>query len=337
MNNSAIKRILIDKKLILQNPLDSLGIYVIFDEDNIYSAKALIIGPRDTPYHMGYYLFDITFPDNYPFSPPKVRLDTLDPHSKIRLNPNLYTNGKVCLSILNTWSGPKWNPCQNISSVLLSIQSILNENPLHNEPGWENETGSINDDYNRIITHENFNIAIINILENIPDKYIGFLPIIQDHFINNFKQAYNSLSNLLEAYPKIKPIKTYVYSLSIKLDYNKIINTLENLFTAYGGKIEKPFKKISKKITDKDFAVPLELQIALEHNNTVSLSEKDKSEIKDEIKKNINQKKYERKSPNEKAKNFDLGYIAVSENDKKKYIVYEDKNNVKKWKQYKEL
>ena len=155
MNNSAIKRILFDRKLLLKNPLDSLGIYIIFDDDDVYSAKALIIGPRDTPYHMGYYLFDIKFPDNYPFSPPKVKLETLDPNSKIRLNPNLYTNGKVCLSILNTWSGPKWNPCQNISSVLISIQSILNENPLHNEPGWENETGSINEAYNNIITHEN--------------------------------------------------------------------------------------------------------------------------------------------------------------------------------------
>ena len=60
--------------------------------DDVFSAKALIIGPRDTPYHMGYYLFDIVFHD-YPTSPP-AKLDTLDPQSKIRLNPNLYTNGK---------------------------------------------------------------------------------------------------------------------------------------------------------------------------------------------------------------------------------------------------
>lgn len=335
MNNLAIKRILQDRKLLTKNPLDSLGIYVIFDDEDVFSAKALIIGPRDTPYHMGYYLFDIVFPNNYPFSPPKVKLDTLDPNSKIRLNPNLYTNGKVCLSILNTWSGPKWNSCQNISSVLISIQSILNENPLHNEPGWENETGPINEKYNSIITHENFRIAIINILESIPDKYVNFLPIIRDHFINNYILINSSLTKLLEENPEIKPIKTYVYSLSITLNYKNLIKTLENLFISYGGKIEKPQHK--KKKSDQDLAVPLELKTALDTNSTVSLSEKDKSEIKDEIKKNINQKKYERKSPNEKAKNFDLGYIAVSENDQKKYIVYEDKNNVKKWKQYKEL
>ena len=59
----------------------------------------------------------------------------------IIVNPNLYENGKVCLSILGTWSGPGWTTACTLSSVLLSIQSLLNENPIHNEPGWENENG----------------------------------------------------------------------------------------------------------------------------------------------------------------------------------------------------
>ena len=36
-----------------------------------------------------------------------------------------------------TWSGPAWSPAQSLSSVLISIQSLLNENPYHNEPGFE--------------------------------------------------------------------------------------------------------------------------------------------------------------------------------------------------------
>ena len=51
----------------------------------------------------------------------------------VRFNPNLYRNGKVCLSILGTWSGPGWSPVQSISSVLLSIQSLMNTKPYHNE------------------------------------------------------------------------------------------------------------------------------------------------------------------------------------------------------------
>ena len=44
----------------------------------------------------------------------------------VRFNPNLYANGKVCLSILGTWSGPGWSPVQSLASVLISIQSLMN-------------------------------------------------------------------------------------------------------------------------------------------------------------------------------------------------------------------
>lgn len=36
-----------------------------------------------------------------------------------------------------TWTGPAWSPAQSISSVLISIQSLMTENPYHNEPGFE--------------------------------------------------------------------------------------------------------------------------------------------------------------------------------------------------------
>lgn len=36
-----------------------------------------------------------------------------------------------------TWSGPSWSPAQSLSTVLLSIQSLMNEKPYFNEPGFE--------------------------------------------------------------------------------------------------------------------------------------------------------------------------------------------------------
>jgi len=52
----------------------------------------------------------------------------------------LYVAGKVCLSILGTWQGPKWSAAMTISTVLQSIQSLLEPNPIVNEPGWEKIT-----------------------------------------------------------------------------------------------------------------------------------------------------------------------------------------------------
>ena len=59
----------------------------------------LVTGPFDTPYEGGLFHFFIRFPPNYPFSPPRVKFMTTD-DGRVRFNPNLYQNGKVCLSIL---------------------------------------------------------------------------------------------------------------------------------------------------------------------------------------------------------------------------------------------
>ena len=58
-----------------------------------------------------------------------------------RINPNLYDCGKVCLSLLGTWSGPGWQPGRsNMLQVLVSIQGmILVEEPFYNEPGKKQE------------------------------------------------------------------------------------------------------------------------------------------------------------------------------------------------------
>lgn len=66
----------------------------------------------------------------------------------LRINPNLYNCGKVCLSLLGTWSGTgveQWRPCKsNMLQVLVSIQGlILNAEPFYNEPAYETTKNSI--------------------------------------------------------------------------------------------------------------------------------------------------------------------------------------------------
>ena len=148
--NAAIKRIISkDIKEFNKLELERLGIFIEFSEINLLEARAVIIGPDNTPYENGILFFKINFPKNYPYSPPKVRYYS---YSKTRIHPNLYVGhssdnfeGRVCLSIINTWSGPKWTTIMHIGSVLLSLISILDENPLRNEPGYENITGKYNE------------------------------------------------------------------------------------------------------------------------------------------------------------------------------------------------
>ncbi|WOK95682.1 ubiquitin-conjugating enzyme E2 38 isoform X1 [Canna indica] len=121
---------------VLENDLPET-IYVRIYEDRMDILRAVIIGPAGTPYHDGLFFFDVFFPPHYPQVPPMVHYQS----GGLRLNPNLYACGKVCLSLLNTWSGSgceKWNPSNStMLQVLVSIQAlVLNAKPYFNEPGY---------------------------------------------------------------------------------------------------------------------------------------------------------------------------------------------------------
>jgi len=62
------------------------------------------------------------FPEDYPSSAPHIVFLTTN-GGKTRFNPNLYSDGKVCLSILGTWrgeSGEQWSSVQNCQVSVFS-------------------------------------------------------------------------------------------------------------------------------------------------------------------------------------------------------------------------
>ena len=72
-SSSALKRILKkDMKEIKNKKLSDLGIYILFDEENMLKATAMVAGPKDSLYEYGFLFFNITFPKNYPYAPPDV-------------------------------------------------------------------------------------------------------------------------------------------------------------------------------------------------------------------------------------------------------------------------
>lgn len=178
-SKSCIARVHADLKTLMRNPID--GIFVTPDEVKVDRCHALIIGPQDTPYEGGFFYFVLDFPHDYPFNPPKVILQTTG-GGTVRFNPNLYACGKVCLSILGTWSGPTWSPVQTIGSVLLSIQSLMNSTPCRNEPGYEDASFDMNKHYNHCIRHETLRVAVLEMLEwstaNIESMVFPLPPVL---------------------------------------------------------------------------------------------------------------------------------------------------------------
>tara|TARA_E500000178_G_C17033409_1_gene761905 strand:+ start:427 stop:1206 length:780 start_codon:yes stop_codon:yes gene_type:complete len=211
LNNSSKLRIVSDYLDFEKNRPED--IYFYMNKKNVFQNYALIIGPKNTPYFGGYYIFEVIFPENYPESSPKLKLLTVD--GKVRFNPNLYECGKVCLSILGTWNGPGWTNVMTLRTVLISIQSLMGEFPLRNEPGLEEvkENDIRNIYYNNFLNYYNLELATINILNNLMKKntskesksnnpkfvMIKEVKYFKDIILENFKKNYEDINNQIKS------------------------------------------------------------------------------------------------------------------------------------------
>ena len=148
----AKKRVMKDIQLV--KTLEDQGIWYHMDSADMKKGLALLKGPEDTPYEGCLLLFSIRFPSDYPFEPPSVKFLTSD--GQTRFHPNLYVDGKVCLSILGTYTGPSWSGTQSLSSVLFSLLALFDKNPLAHEPAYTN--GNLFDsrhrDYADFVEHQ---------------------------------------------------------------------------------------------------------------------------------------------------------------------------------------
>ncbi|KAH9741509.1 ubiquitin-conjugating enzyme E2 20 [Citrus sinensis] len=111
------------------------GISAFPEEDNIFCWKGTIQGSKDTVFEGTEYRLSLSFPNDYPFKPPKVKFETGCFH------PNVDIYGNICLDILQD----KWSSAYDVRTILLSIQSLLGEpnisSPLNSQAAqlWSNQ------------------------------------------------------------------------------------------------------------------------------------------------------------------------------------------------------
>ncbi|KAI8098419.1 ubiquitin-conjugating enzyme/RWD-like protein [Gilbertella persicaria] len=95
-------------------------------ESNILDWHYVITGPPDSPYEGGEYYGRITFPAEYPFKPPAIRMTT----PSGRFQPDT----RLCLS-MSDFHPSSWNPSWSIATILNGLLSFM--------VGDEATTGSI--------------------------------------------------------------------------------------------------------------------------------------------------------------------------------------------------
>ena len=111
-------------------------------DNNIMLWNAVIFGPHDTPFEDGTFKLTIEFTEEYPNKPPTVRYTysnetlyvtpTYNHYYRFvskMFHPNVYADGGICLDILQN----RWSPTYDVSAILTSIQSLLDE-PNPNSP-----------------------------------------------------------------------------------------------------------------------------------------------------------------------------------------------------------
>ncbi|XP_077229686.1 uncharacterized protein LOC143862509 [Tasmannia lanceolata] len=160
------------------------AIFVRVYEERMDLLRAVIVGAAGTPYHDGLFFFDISFPSNYPSKPPLVYYHS----GGLRLNPNLYACGKVCLSLLNTWHGSvneTWTPTKStMLQVLVSIQAlVLNAKPYFNEPGYASTVGTLTGEKRSLVYNEDtFLLSCKTMLYTLQRPPKHFEDFVKGHF-----------------------------------------------------------------------------------------------------------------------------------------------------------
>lgn len=163
------------------------GIMVKTFEDRMDLFSALIKGPTRTPYEDGLFLFDIQLPNIYPAVPPLFRYLS---QCSGRLNPNLYDNGKVCVSLLGTWIGKgteRWTSKSSLLQVLISIQGLILVNePYYNEAGFDSDRGLQEGYENSRCYNEMALIKVVQSMTQLARKPVEvFQQEIKEHFNSN--------------------------------------------------------------------------------------------------------------------------------------------------------
>ncbi|CAN7001242.1 hypothetical protein IGI04_020398 [Brassica rapa subsp. trilocularis] len=222
---------------ILEKDLPEQTIFVRAYESRMDLLRAVIVGADGTPYHDGLFFFDIFFPDTYPSGPPMVHYHS----GGLRINPNLYNSGKVCLSLLGTWSGvqtEKWIPNEStMLQVLVSIQGlILNQKPFFNEPGYERLAGSPSGEgQSNAYSEKIFLLSLKTMVYNMrrPPKY--FEDFAYGHFLSSAHDVLKACNDYRNGAPVASLVRGNVKggeessercSESFKKDVGAFVDTL---------------------------------------------------------------------------------------------------------------
>lgn len=180
---------------------------VYFDDANINELIVYLKCPEDSVYSCTFIKLKLDITD-FPINPPKVTF--VNYSDNIRIHPNLYSCGKVCLSILNTFNGPSWNPITTLHTLLVTIQTILDNQPMIHEPGRQDDPN-----YTSFVRYCSFNVLLLDYFKH------ETIDTLKEFLIENTKQNHKKILEMIESK---EDCSCSGYNTRINTNYNELKN-----------------------------------------------------------------------------------------------------------------
>ncbi|KAF2425324.1 ubiquitin-conjugating enzyme E2 J2 [Tothia fuscella] len=111
---TATKRLAKEYEALTKSPTPYITAHP--SETNILEWHYVLTGPPETPYEGGQYWGALTFPSNYPYAPPAIRMHT----PSGRFQPST----RLCLSI-SDFHPKSFNPAWGVSTILNGVLSFM--------------------------------------------------------------------------------------------------------------------------------------------------------------------------------------------------------------------
>uniref|UniRef100_A0A2M4CSB7 Putative ubiquitin-conjugating enzyme n=1 Tax=Anopheles darlingi TaxID=43151 RepID=A0A2M4CSB7_ANODA len=174
------------------------GVWVRSFEDRLDLLSVMIEGPKRTPYEGGLFLFDVQLGLDYPRKPPLCHYIS---YCSDRLNPNLYEDGKVCVSLLGTWSGrgsELWSSTSTLLQVIVSIQGlILVAEPYYNEAGYEKLRGSQQGKENSRMYNE---MVLLKLLQSMTKLMSNPPELFREEILSHFRTSGQAMHQRIKSW-----------------------------------------------------------------------------------------------------------------------------------------
>lgn len=115
----------LNKEFKRANQVELHNIEFLKEELDLTTFKYRLRFQNHQVYQNNSYKLNITITKNYPVDSPIVTFQ-----ESIPVHPHIYSNGHICLNLL----GDDWTPACSVESIVLSIQSMLENNQLSELP-----------------------------------------------------------------------------------------------------------------------------------------------------------------------------------------------------------